>query len=195
MNGWVFPEHLCGALIADPYSKQRTGIHHMDEDTPQILVPIDFSSDSQLALEYAVGLARRQSSEIVLIHVVESLPHGVYQWCDPSDLHDQLAKNAKRHLECFERRALDLYPHCRSEVHFGAPAQAIAARAITLNAKMIVVSVRRRTGIFDRLLEGLPEKLLRLAPCPVLAVQSAASDRPHTSASSQHQDTLTRLHL
>src|SRR5271167_1916121 len=167
----------------------------MDEDTPQILVPIDFSSDSQPALEYAVGLARRQFSEIVLIHVVESLPHGVDQWCDPSDLRDQLAKNAWRHLKCFEKLALELYPHCRSEVYFGAPAQAIAARASTLKAKMIVVSVRRRTGLFDRLLEGLPEKLLRLAPCPVLAVQSAASDRRPTSASSQHQDTLSRLNL
>jgi nucleotide-binding universal stress UspA family protein len=135
MNSGVFPKRLYGALIADPYFKRRTGTRHMDEDTPQILVPIDFSSDSQPALEYAVGLARRQSSEIVLIHVVESLPHGVYKWCDPSDLHDQLAKNAKRHLECFEKRALDLYPHCRSEVHFGAPAQAIAARASTLKEK------------------------------------------------------------
>jgi len=168
----------------------------MDEDIPQILVPIDFSSNSQPALEYAVGLAQEHLSEIVLVHVVEPLPHGAGQWCDSSDLYEQREEEAKRRLEHFEKRALALYPHCTSEVRFGTPAQAIAALASDLKAKLIVVSVRARTGIFDRLLEGLPEKLMRLAPCPVLAVPSATASvgRP-SSASSKRQGTLSCFSL
>jgi nucleotide-binding universal stress UspA family protein len=169
---------------------------HMDEDKERILVPIDFSSDSKPAIEYAVGLAREHLSEIVLVHVVEPLPHGADLWCDSSDLREQREQEAKRRLDHLEKRALALYPHCKSDVCFGTPAQAIADVASNLKAKLIVVSVRVRTGIFDRLLEGLPEKLMRLAPCPVLAVPSAtASDRRPASPFSRHQGTLNCFSL
>jgi universal stress protein A len=169
---------------------------HMDEDKERILVPIDFSSDSRPAIEYAVGLAREHLSEIVLVHVVEPLPHGADLWFDSSDLREQREQEAKRRLDHLENRTLALYPHCKSEVCFGTPARAIADVASNLKAKLIVVSVRVRTGIFDRLLEGLPEKLMRLAPCPVLAVPSAsASDRRPTSPSSKRQGTLSCFSL
>ncbi len=95
----------------------------MDEDKERILVPIDFSSDSKPAIEYAVGLAREHLSEIVLVDVVEPLPHGADLWCDSSDLREQREQEAKRCLDHLEKRALALYPHCKSDVCFGTPAQ------------------------------------------------------------------------
>ena len=145
--------------------------HYMDGDIGRILLPTDFSSDSLAALEYAVALAREHLSEIVLVHVVEPLPRGVARWYDPSELLEQHAEEARSKLEQFEKQALVLYPHCRSELHFGTASGVITDLASRLKANLIVVSTRRRTGIFDRLLEGLPERLVRLASCPVLAVQ------------------------
>jgi nucleotide-binding universal stress UspA family protein len=159
----------------------------MDEDQTEdqrcVLLPIDFSSDSQPALEYAVGLAREHRSELVLVHVVEPLPRGASRWCNPSEVLEERAEAARKQLERFEKRALGLYRHCRSELHFGTTAQVIAELARNLKAGLIVVSTRRRTGILDRLLQGLPEKLMRLAPCPVLAVQS---DPPSRATAETH---------
>jgi nucleotide-binding universal stress UspA family protein len=170
----------------------------MDEDQRRILVPIDCTSDTdwQPALEYAVSLAREHLSEIVLVYVVEPLPHGADLWFDSSDLREQREQEAKRRLDHLEKQALALYPHCKSEIRFGTPAQAIADVASSLKAKLIVVSARVRTGIFDRLLEGLPEKLMRLAPCPVLAVPSApASDRRPNPPFGRRQTTLSCFSL
>lgn len=143
----------------------------MDESIERILLPTDFSSDSLAALEYAVALAREHLSEIVLVHVVEPLPRGVARWYDPSKLLEQHAEEARSKLKQFEKQALVLYPRCRSEIHFGTTSRVIADLASMLKANLIVVSTRRRTGIFDRLFEGLPERLVHLASCPVLAVQ------------------------
>src|ERR1019366_2519454 len=93
-------------------------------------------------------------------------------------------------------------PYCRSELHFGTPFRVIADLASMLKANLIVVSTRRRTGVFDRLLEGLPERLVRLASCPVLTVQvdpapPRAPARPHQvlsqffSSSSKHSRPLS----
>ena len=149
----------------------------MGDGQRRVLVPIDFSLDSLPALEYAVGLACEHLSEIVLVHVVEPLPRGASSWCNPSELLEEHAENARKQLEQFETRARALYRNCRSELHFGTPAEVVAQLASSLKADLIVVSTRRRSGILDRLLEGLPEKLMRLAPCPVLAVQTSNSRR------------------
>ncbi len=154
-----------------------------DVSIGRILVPTDFSSDSLAALEYAASLAREHLSEIVLIHVTEPLPRGVGRWYEPSMLLEQYAEAARVKLEHFERQALARYPHCRSELHFGAVSRVIADMARKLKADLIVLATHPRTGLLDRLLEGLPERLMRTAPCPVLAVQVGATPmaiaKPH----------------
>lgn len=162
-----------------------------DVSQRRILVPIDFSPDSMAALEYAVSLAREHSSEIVLLHVIEPLPRGVGRWYEPSTLLEQHAEAARKKLEQFEKQALALYPRCRSELHFGAVSRVIADVASGLDADLIVLTARPRTGLLGRLLERLPERLVRTAPCPVLAVQVgvaspiavAKSHQLHASAS------------
>ncbi len=139
------------------------------------LVPTDFSPDSMTAFEYAVSIAREHQSEIVLVHVTEPLPRGAGHWCEPSTLLEQHAEAARAKLELFEKRATARYPRCRSELHFGVAPQVIAEVARRLEVELIVVAARPRTGLLDRLFEGLPEKLMHTAPCPVLAVQVGAA--------------------
>ena len=43
----------------------------MTPDIKRILVPLDFSSNSRLALDYAYGLARKLGAALHLIHVCE----------------------------------------------------------------------------------------------------------------------------
>jgi nucleotide-binding universal stress UspA family protein len=165
----------------------------MDEDRRPILVPLDCSSDLQPAIDYATDLARERSAEIVLVHVVEPLPRGTDQWCDSANLCEQRKKDARHRLERFEKRVLAQYPRCRTELRLGSPAEALTALACELNARLIVISVNRRVGILDRLLEGLPERLMRSAPCPVFAVQlpAASEQRLPVSESSRRPSHLS----
>jgi len=137
----------------------------------RILVPTDFSQRSLAALERAIDLAREHDSEIMIVHVIEPLPYGVDRWSDSTQLLEHCAEDGRNQLARLTKRAVALYPKCTSEVHFGILHETISELARKLNVDLIVVAARSRHGFFERIRASLAERLLRQAPCPVLAVQ------------------------
>jgi nucleotide-binding universal stress UspA family protein len=76
--------------------------------------------------------------------------------------HDQLTAIAKQHLADVKWEILD---------RMGPPADVIAEVAANMSADLIVMVTHGRRGL-ARLVEGsIAEKVLRDAPCPVLAVR------------------------
>jgi nucleotide-binding universal stress UspA family protein len=143
----------------------------------KILVPIDFSSRSFAALERAIDLAREYQSEIVLVHVIEPLPSATGRWSDPTQLLEHSAEDARKKLACVAEPVRQIYPRCCSELRFGYPAEAISDLVKQLNVDLIVVAAGPHTGLFQKILRSLAEKLVCQAPCPVLAVHiNQASD-------------------
>ncbi len=136
----------------------------------RILMPTDFSPRSTAALERTIDLAREHHSEIVLVHVIEPLPYGVGHWSDPTEFLEHLAEDGRKQLTGFMKHALSLYPKCTSELHFGIVDQVILELARKLNVDLVVVAARSQRGLLERILGSLVEKLVRQAPCPVLAV-------------------------
>ena len=137
----------------------------------RILVPTDFSRRSLAALERAIDLAREHYSEIVLVHVIEPLPYAAGSWSDSTQLLEHCTEEGRNQLARLTKRAVALYPKCTSEVHFGILHEAILELARKLNVDLIVVVARSHHGFFERIRVSLAERLLRQAPCPVLAVQ------------------------
>ena len=137
----------------------------------RILVPTDFSLRSFAALERAIDLAREHQSEIVLVHVIEPLPSGAGRWSDPTQLLEHSAKDGRTRLERFTEHARRLYPKCTSELHFGIVYEVISQLARKLNIDLIVVAARSQSGWLDGMMRSVAEKLVRQAPCLVLAVQ------------------------
>lgn len=138
----------------------------------RILVPTDFSEHSLAALKYAIELAREHESEVVLVHVVEPLPYGVGRWYEPTKLLEDYGEMASVELERFEKQATQLYPKCRSELHFGVVHEVIGELVSKLKVDLIVMSMRGQTHLLDLLIGGTAEKLLRYAPCPVLRIRT-----------------------
>jgi len=136
----------------------------------RIILVTDFCCDTLPAIEYVAGFAREHDAEIVLVHVVEPLPLGIGRWYEPSRLIEQYAENARTRLKHCESEALDVYPRCSSELHFGPAVQVVAELEKKLDADLIVVSAHRRTSFLDLLLGDLSERLARRTSCPVLAV-------------------------
>lgn len=150
----------------------------------RIMVPTDFSEHSLAALKYAIELAREHESEVVLVHVVEPLPYGVTRWSDPADLLEHYAETASDELERFKNEAIQLYPKCRSELHFGVVHEVIGELVNKLKIDLVVISMRVQTHLLDLLIGGIAEKILRHTPCPVLRVRTLADPKVGSQDSS-----------
>ena len=68
---------------------------------PHFLVPIDFSTDAEQALDYAIGLARTLNARLTVLHVVQPFPMpGV-------DMGVVLPETSLRELEAEVQRSME----------------------------------------------------------------------------------------
>ena len=59
---------------------------------------------------------------------------------------------------------------------FGQPFQRIVETAVAEDAGLIVMGTHGRTGLERVAVGSVAERVIRLAPCPVLTVKAAASE-------------------
>lgn len=153
----------------------------------RILCPIDFSDTSARALRYAAATAEWFGAELAVVHVHRlAVPvsmaagrgsgAGLAESSPPSsDERDQLATNLRSFVngEVANYRALTWH----LDEHTDVP-EALLARARRMGADLIVVGTHGRAGLQRLLLGSVAERLLRAAPCAVLAVPPEAPATP-----------------
>jgi universal stress protein A len=135
----------------------------------RILVPVDFDQSSLKALETAAKIAQQNDGTVFVLHIVpvEMDVSGMPQYVDlikrqENIDRDKLTAITKQQLAGVKSEILD---------EMGKPADVIAEVAAKLPADLIVMVTHGRRGL-ARLVEGsIAEKVLRTAPCPVLAVR------------------------
>jgi universal stress protein A len=144
--------------------------------TPQhILVPLDFSVPAEQALEYAMTLAQRLQARITVLHVIQaSVLGGGPLEIGPAvaSYIEQLEADTRRAVEETAQRVHDRGLACKTVVVFGTPFQEILALAHAQQVDLIVMGSHGRTGLPHFLLGSVAEKVVRLAPCPVLVLRS-----------------------
>jgi len=143
-----------------------------------ILVPVDFSRHSAAALAWAVDLGRRLEAPLVILHVIhdpEEAP-GYYQ-ASADDPVWSVEKAAAEMLADFvaqcEAEMSDL-TWVTTELVVGVPVRRILDVAERLNARLIVMGSRGRTGLSHLLLGSKAQSVVQLAPMPVTIVKAAA---------------------
>lgn len=140
----------------------------------RIVVAVDFSEDSKVALDYACDLAAQLSSSLTLVHVVEpdlgpaeaDLTAGTTK---PSES-ERLAE-AKLDLNEIGERMLGPCRVIETMVRDGIAFFEIAEAAKCLGADLIVIGAHGLAGTNRALLGSTVEKVVRHAPCPVLVVR------------------------
>jgi nucleotide-binding universal stress UspA family protein len=141
----------------------------------RILVPTDFSPASDLAVDYAVGMAGRSGGAVEVLHVVDvtSLATALAQalGTDRPDLRDRLIGEAERRLAEVRAKCASSQVSASSHVLTGQAARAIAERAFNSGADLIVMGTHGRSGVAHLVLGSVAERVLRIAPCPVLVVR------------------------
>jgi nucleotide-binding universal stress UspA family protein len=142
----------------------------------RILVPIDFSKESQDALPHAALLAREFAAEIALVHVIEHLTVDSLLGLEPSpETLTAAVKEAEAELEGMAASLRKATGATASAiVRDGAPFQEICATAKALDADLVAISTRGQSGLTRVVLGSTAERVVRHAPCPVLAVRKQA---------------------
>ena len=133
----------------------------------KILCPVDFSENSEHSIRYAVTLAETFDAELLLVHVVDSNKTVTV----PGDMIQQIDENYAERLENLAEEARETYNEVSIRLVFGTPFLEIIRLARAENANMIVMATHGRTGLAHMLIGSVAEKVVRMAPCPVLTVK------------------------
>jgi nucleotide-binding universal stress UspA family protein len=171
----------------------------MPEPIHNILVPTDFSEHSEHALHYAASLGERFGATIHLIHVNTLHSH------TPKDT-DVVFPDLTPFLERADKAArakLD------AGVDHGGLAEATVTKALVRSMKahdaivdyarnkdidIIVLATRGRTGVSYALLGSVAERVVRYAPCPVLAISKGDRDFVDTDSGAVSIDKVVVAH-
>jgi nucleotide-binding universal stress UspA family protein len=141
-----------------------------------VLVATDFSEPSVSALEYGRALARTFQGTLHVLHVVQDViiygPADIAAGMVYSDIQREFQDTARRELDKAvrddDRRELNAQSVLLTS---SSPASAIAEYAKKSGADVIVIGTHGRTGFTHLFMGSVAEKVVRIAPCPVLTVR------------------------
>ena len=142
----------------------------------KILVAIDFGEASDAALAYGRQLARSFDAQLVVLHVVENAltgavaPNG-FVFTDPG-LQQTLEAAGQQKVEDLVSDEDRILIRAQAViVTSNAPATAIAEYAKDSGINLIVIGTHGRGPMAHLLLGSVAERVVRIAPCPVLTVR------------------------
>jgi nucleotide-binding universal stress UspA family protein len=141
-----------------------------------ILVPTDFTECSHKALSYALSFAKQFGAEILLLHVVESVPAvGQDVVLQSSMLTIALHEESETRLGKLQREVMADAP-VKTMTCDGLPWQRIVDVAKEKDSDLIVAGTGKHSGLARVLLGSTAERIVRHAPCPVLVVREREHD-------------------
>jgi len=141
----------------------------------KILVPVDFSNYSKVALSYASKIAQSYKANLQVLHVIEETINPAFSLSGKSSIFD-LIPGIK--TDCNERIVKmvseTVSDKIKSEVHVisGSAANNIIKFAKENSTDLIVIATHGLTGLEHMLLGSVTEKVVRMAHCPVFTVKT-----------------------
>ena len=148
----------------------------------RIVVAIDFSPESQHALEQAMNVARKSGAELVLLHVcgvpeqTGEVPESMRDTLNVYEemLREQL-KEVRAQLEDVYERYTGQGVEMSRVLREGFPDTAIVEAGKELHADLIVTGSHGRTGLSRLFIGSIAERVVRLADVPVLVARAGLS--------------------
>jgi nucleotide-binding universal stress UspA family protein len=145
-------------------------------DIRKILVPVTFSEFSEELIEYAVGVARPLSAEIVFMNVIDQRDIQAVQTItsfgyEVDETH-YIQEVEKQRIGILEERLNRInYPDEKMRVVFkkGRPAAVLLKFAIDEKMDLIIMDVKGKSEIVHALSGSVAEKMFRYSPVPVLS--------------------------
>jgi nucleotide-binding universal stress UspA family protein len=158
-----------------------------DATVQDVLAPIDFSEYSRSALRTAKAFANAYDARLHLLFVAEQ--RMVPTFSDTGvpgvgvvEMDPEIVKNAERALEQLNERVGGPTVKSRYHVREGTVSEDIVDLAETQGVDLIVMATRGLTGVTRYLLGSNTERVVRVAPCPVLSIPASveSADEPES---------------
>jgi nucleotide-binding universal stress UspA family protein len=151
-------------------------------DIKRILVPVDYSACSRVALRFAAELGPRLGATIDVVHVwdrpsyVSNVVMTRTDPMSPKSLIVMIQENAQRDFDEFLKSTeLPSGTGLISRLLTGDPASALLHELKAGSYDLVVIGTHGRTGLAHVLLGSVAEKLVRLSPVPVLTVPDGSA--------------------
>jgi len=150
----------------------------MTSSINRLLLATDFSEWAGRAEDYACSLACSWRAHLTVITVLEFPPglnpdypvHQHYLTDRTREAGDQLAD--------FKQRASRRGIVVATRIATGIPSEEVNAAAQADETDLIIMGTRGKTGLAHVLLGSTAERVIRTAPCPVLAVHMVKDEAP-----------------
>ncbi|MGA3034797.1 MAG: universal stress protein [Terracidiphilus sp.] len=145
-----------------------------------IVVATDLEGQAEAALEYARKLAASYRSRIVLAHGLDPMEYAAVDDV-PGAVLGHMTEAARKVLDRLAGELLHEGIHSHSEIRQGAVAEMLVEVAKQYGAGLIVIGTKGQQGAGPIVVGAVAERMVRLAPCPVLAVAAdwnAGPNRP-----------------
>jgi nucleotide-binding universal stress UspA family protein len=149
-----------------------------------ILVPYDFSKESQYAFEFAKGLAEKTKNKLKLFHVIElPTPQSFNSFGEAGAFSNEgtqifmieLIEKRKRQMKEFEEAFKDSDFTFESKMVFGNPFVGITNEILEIKADIVIMGSKGSSGLEEVLIGSNTEKVVRNATCPVITIKGAVT--------------------
>jgi nucleotide-binding universal stress UspA family protein len=149
-------------------------------DATVILVPLDSSEFSEVALGYAETVARATQHTIHVLHVVETEIEGLLS---PhlhlnATLEQARTDTARQYLQQVVARLTQPSLTVEMETRVGSPAREILSAAERDDVAMVVMATHGRGGVERWAIGSVADKALRLGGKPTLLVRPSPTGQP-----------------
>lgn len=143
----------------------------------RILIPTDFSETGLLALEHATFMARLFKAHLYLLHVVEAFEYtySIYEpevmVRDTEEVHEVVSEKLKK---LAERISKEQGVHVSTLIGSGRPAAGISETVRENDIDLVIMGTHGANGFEEYFIGSNAHKVVNMAPCPILTVQTHA---------------------
>ncbi|MFZ5758726.1 MAG: universal stress protein [Thermodesulfobacteriota bacterium] len=139
----------------------------------KILVPVDFSENAHRILEYGAFVAQQFAAGLEAIFVAQTF-QDYSEFFEPHmpviQFEEDLLTSARERMTFFLEETLGPGPAATGVVLAGDVAETILAYAGEHGIDLIVMGTHGYKGLEKVLFGSIAEKVVKMAPCPVLTI-------------------------
>jgi nucleotide-binding universal stress UspA family protein len=140
----------------------------------RVLHATDFSKASARALQEAVDLAKQNTAELLVAHVIVPMTYAPGDFEGPelyARLEEAVRKDAKTSMAKLVQKLQKAKVNVKSLLLNGIAHEQIAKAAKSKKADIIVIGTHGRTGLSKLFLGSVAGRVVSTADCPVLTVR------------------------
>ena len=142
----------------------------------KLLVATDFSSNSELALQYGLSLAQEYQAELHLVHVISGARSSEAEIAWTSEENEGAYHAAARRLHESVPTEVHLWSDVTHAVREGRAYREIVSYAVEKEMDLICLGAHGQGFKLETLFGTNTDRVLRQSPCPVLVVRPLQSN-------------------